>query len=111
LPLLVVAINVAQGGVVLGEQITDWRGIDIESIRGGATHNGNVAGEGVRSDVMGHPIEPLVRLANLLAERGQHLRKGHVVVTGSLITPIDMIAGDTVRFDLEELGSTQFSVK
>jgi 2-keto-4-pentenoate hydratase len=32
-------------------------------------------------------------------------------VTGSLITPIDMIAGDTVRFDLEELGSTQFSVK
>jgi 2-keto-4-pentenoate hydratase len=59
---------------------------------------------------MGHPIEPLVWLANLLAERGQHLRKGQVIVTGSMITPADIDKGDTVVFEAEGLGEARLTV-
>tara|TARA_B100002003_G_scaffold251299_1_gene294166 strand:- start:2934 stop:3725 length:792 start_codon:yes stop_codon:yes gene_type:complete len=105
-----VATNVAQAGVVLGKQITDWRDLDLVSMRGTLAVNGKIVGEGLGSEVMGHPIEPLVWLANLLAERGQHLRKGQVIVTGSMITPADIDKGDTVVFEAEGLGEARLTV-
>ncbi|MDP6420816.1 MAG: hydratase [SAR202 cluster bacterium] len=111
LAMKLVATNVAQAGAVLGSQITDWRGIDLVSMRGVEFLNGAAVGEGLGSDVMGHPIEPLVWLANLLAERGQHLLAGQVIVTGSLMTPVDFAAGDTVSFEAEALGEVQLTVE
>ena len=110
LAMKLVATNVAQAGVVLGNQISDWREIDLASMRGVEFLNGAAVGEGLGSDVMGHPIEPLVWLANLLADRGQHLLAGQVIVTGSLMTPVDFTAGDAVRFEADGLGDVELTV-
>jgi 2-keto-4-pentenoate hydratase len=109
--VMLVSLNVAQAGAVLGKQVSDWRSIDLESVRGVAKHNGEIVGEGVGSDVMGHPMEPLVWLANLLAQRGEQLLKGQVILTGSFITPISVAAGDSVSFEIEDLGDVQVDIK
>ena len=83
-------------GAVLGKQVSAWREVDLKSARGVVSHNGRAVGEGVGGDVMGHPIEPLVWLANQLAQRGYELTKGQVILTGSLTAPVSLAAGDTV---------------
>jgi 2-keto-4-pentenoate hydratase len=108
---MLVATNVAQAGAVLGKQVPDWREIDLKTVRGVARLNGEVVGEGVGSDVMGHPMEPLIWLANLLAQRDVALSKGQVILTGSIIAPISLAAGDSVSFDIEGLGDVSVEIK
>ncbi|MDP6455349.1 MAG: fumarylacetoacetate hydrolase family protein [SAR202 cluster bacterium] len=109
--VMLVSLNVAQAGAVLGKQVSDWRSIDLKSARGVAKHNGEIVGEGVGADVMGHPMEPLVWLANLLAQRGDQLLKGQVILTGSFVTPISVAAGDSVSFEIEGLGDVHVEIK
>ena len=59
---------------------------------------------------MGHPLEPLVWLANLLAERGKALQAGMTVITGSIITPKPVKAGDTATIAIDGLGAAQVTV-
>ena len=63
--------------MVLGEAVTDWRGIHLATCRGYMEINGELVGEGMGSDVMGHPLEPLAWLANNLASRGQETESGN----------------------------------
>ena len=65
-----VAANIYNAGVVLGSPVTDWRAIDLVSAYGSMDINGEKVGDGHGSDVMCHPLEPLARLANKLAEQG-----------------------------------------
>jgi 2-keto-4-pentenoate hydratase len=55
-------------------------------------------------------MEPLIWLANLLAQRGDELSKGEVVLTGSLTTPINLAAGDSVSFEIEGVGYVSVNV-
>ena len=43
---------------------------------------------------MGHPFEPLAWLANKLAEEGESLPAGTVIITGSIVPPKFLSAGD-----------------
>ena len=53
--------------------------------RGITTIDGALAGSGVGAEVMGHPFEAVAWLANALAERGEGLRAGQLVLCGSLV--------------------------
>ena len=44
-------------------------------------------------------------LANALGSHGVALEAGHLVMTGSLHTAFDVVAGDVVRADFDRLGS------
>lgn len=52
----------------------------------------------------GHPLRPLVWLANYLAGRGDHLRAGQIVTTGSYDGIIDVPADTPLDFQFGELG-------
>ncbi|MBM3224422.1 MAG: hypothetical protein FJZ47_11555, partial [Candidatus Tectomicrobia bacterium] len=69
-----IATNIYNAGAVLGTPVQDWRGIDLAASHGTMVINGTQVGQGQGSDVMGHPLEPLVWLVNMLAERGTTLR-------------------------------------
>ena len=88
----------------------EWRAIDLASIQGVATINGQKVGEGHGRDAMGHPFEAVAWVANNLARRGKQLRAGHLVITGSLVTSKFPKAGDTVGFDLGPLGGIELNV-
>ena len=108
--LTTIASNILNAGVVLGEPVTDWRGIHLAGCRGYMEINGELVGEGIGSDVMGHPLEPLAWLANALAAQGRELKAGMVVITGSIVSPKWLKMGDAALIEIEGLGRAELNV-
>ncbi len=109
--LTTISSNILNAGVVLGEPVSDWRGIHLAGCRGYMEINGELVGEGMGADVMGHPLEPLAWLANALADQGRELKAGMVVITGSIVSPKWLSAGDSALIEIEGLGKAELSVK
>jgi 2-keto-4-pentenoate hydratase len=109
-PLELIADNCWNEGAVLGAPVTDWRSIDLCAVRGVAAINGNKVGEGRGADAMGHPLDAVAWLADHLASIGRGLLRGHVVITGSIVTSKTMTAGDRVVFEVEGLGKVELQV-
>jgi 2-keto-4-pentenoate hydratase len=99
-----IAQNTWNGGVVLGQPVTEWRGLDLERAVTKAWVNDQPAGQGKTGDAMGHPLEAVAWLANLLNRRGRALQRGMIVMTGSSITTKFPAPGDRVKFVIEGLG-------
>lgn len=104
------ADNAWNEGAVLGRPVGAWRGIDLAAVRGVAFIDGQVVGEGMGADALGHPFAALAWVANHLARRGRKLRKGDVVITGSLVTSKLPRAGNLVRFEAGPLGAIELRV-
>lgn len=84
---------------VIGEPVTGWRDLDLESSQGCLVRDGDPAETGVGSDVLGDPLNAVVWLANKLAERGEGLKAGQIVSTGSM-TPVHWIDNLPARIDI-----------
>ena len=95
-------------GIVLGEFRETWP--DLAAIEGVVAVNGVEVDRGFGRDVLGHPFEPLIWLARHLAERGEALRTGEIVMTGSLVPTRFPAAGDSLRFSLAGLGAVEMAV-
>ena len=102
-----VAGNVWNAGVVLGEPVSDWRRIDLAAATARLTINGREIGRGRGGDVMGNPLNALTWLANKLATAGMPLKAGMIVMTGSMV-PIQFPApGDHAIVDVDGLGTAE----
>jgi 2-keto-4-pentenoate hydratase len=99
-----VAQNTWNGGVVLGAPATAWRQLDLETAVTRAWVNDQPAGQGKTGDALGHPLEAVAWLANLLNGRRRMLERGMIVMTGSSITTKFPAPGDRVRFAVDGLG-------
>jgi 2-keto-4-pentenoate hydratase len=99
-----VAGNAWNAGVVLGEPQRHWRGLDLATVRGSLRINGHEVGTGIGGDVMGHPLNALSWLANKLAAAGTPLKRGMVVMTGSIVSTRYPAAGDEVEVEISGLG-------
>jgi 2-keto-4-pentenoate hydratase len=66
-----------------------------------------IAGVGVAIELVdtGDPVELIVHVANTLAEAGETLRAGEVVICGSVVPALDVAPGDEVEVTLDPLGS------
>jgi 2-keto-4-pentenoate hydratase len=102
-----VAGNCWNAGVVLGDPVADWRRIDLGTAGARLTINGREIGRGVGADVMGHPLNALSWLANKKAEHGAPLRRGMVVMTGSIVATKFPAAGDRCVVEIEGLGTAE----
>jgi 2-oxo-3-hexenedioate decarboxylase/2-keto-4-pentenoate hydratase len=78
-------------------------------LEGIAYQDGIEITRGHGSDALGHPFVPLAWLANHLAAIGRQLRKGDIVMTGSIVTTRFPTAPFTYRFDVSGLGSVEVS--
>ena len=101
-----IADDFFDAGCVIGALLRDWRAIDIPALVGRTLINGIEAGRGRASDVMGHPFAALAWLANSLIDRGQYLRRDEFVFTGSVVETRWVNAGDSVRVEIDRLGTT-----
>ena len=102
-----IADDFFDAAVVIGEPYRDWRSLDLSALGGVTRINDLEAGRGRGADVMGHPLEALAWLANSLAQRGQFLRKGQFVFTGSLVETKWVNRGDRVVMNVERLGEVE----
>ncbi len=71
-------------GAVLGAPVSPAQ-LDLSTAKGTTLIGGEEAGSGYGNAVMGHPYEALAWLANLKTGRGEMLKAGDVVMTGSVV--------------------------
>ena len=71
--------------------------------------NGEVLGSGQTGDALGHPFEAVAWLANHLNERGQSIRAGEFVMTGSTVITYFPQADDQVKFSVGDYGSVELA--
>jgi 2-keto-4-pentenoate hydratase len=105
-----IADNAWNAGIVLGAPVPDWSTIDLATARGVMVINDAVVGQGYGRDVMGHPLEALVWLVNMLATRGKSLTPGMIVMTGSIVATKFVHPGDTARLAVDGLGEVRLNV-
>ncbi len=82
---------------------------DLAAVTGTVTRNGEVVDSGPGSAALGHPYEAIGWLADHLSARGQRLRKGDVVLTGSLVKTLFPQSGETFSFSVTEIGDVSIS--
>ena len=91
-------------GCVLGEPVAARRDLDLSGLKGEMRVNGKVVGSGSSADILGHPFEALAWLANSLESRGESLRKGQIVMLGSVVQTQWVERMDEVEVEIEALG-------
>jgi len=84
-----IADQVFHAAAVIGATFADWRQLDPARLRGRIAIDEAPRGEGVGSDLLGHPLRGLAWLAasEVAAEFGG-LRAGQVVLLGSVTPPV-----------------------
>jgi 2-keto-4-pentenoate hydratase len=104
-----IADNASSARVVLGEHKTKPAMLDLAVVAMTLRKNGATVERGLGSAVLGHPAEPVAWLANKLAEFGQALAAGSVIIPGALSRAVPVEAGDLVVASFQGLGSVSVS--
>ena len=106
-----VAGNVWNAGVVLGTPVTGWRSRDLARATARLSINGREIGNGRGADVLGNPLNALAWLADKLAAAGTPLRRGMIVMTGSMVPIQYPASGDQVIVEVSGLGSAELVLR
>ena len=85
-------------GLILGAEITDWRG-RLANLACVMSLDGAVVGRGGAASIPGGPLDSLAFLLNLLHRRGRRLEAGQLVSTGAATGVHDIVAGQTAVAD------------
>jgi 2-keto-4-pentenoate hydratase len=99
--------NGGAAAFVYGLPLTDWRGVDLPNAKIDLYLNGAYIKSGYGGAAMGHPLTSLTWMANWLRGRGQGLRAGQVVSTGTCTGHFFAAPGDQLDVDYGPLGSVR----
>ncbi len=91
-------------GIVLGRPMS-LNGLDLRLEGVVATHNNVVKGSATGVEVLGHPMNAVVLMANTMAQYEEPLRAGMVLMTGSFLANIALAPGDRVLMEFTRLGT------
>ena len=101
-----VADNASSGVFVTGaapralRDIEDLKGSEMTLVSGGSTLS-----SGTGAACMGHPVNAVIWLANAVAERGEPLRAGEIVLSGSLGPLVPAEPGESYEATIGGLGT------
>ena len=102
-----VADNASSARIVLGGVLTPPASIDLRTVGMVMEKNGEILATAAGAAVLGHPANAVAWLANKLAVYGIPLRKGEVILSGSLTAAAPVAAGDFFRADFGLLGDVK----
>lgn len=102
-----VADNFFNTGAVLGQAFDDFDPAELDEVTATMTIDDTVVGQGRGSDVLGHPLDALVWLANNASGRGMTLCSDEVVLLGSLVETHWVEPGSMVQIDNSAFGRVE----
>lgn len=91
------------GWFILGPKVAAWRDLDLPARAVRAIRNGRTAAEGPIK-ALAEPSQMLFWLAQDRAKRGDGLKAGDVITTGTRFTPVEIHPGDRVTVEFMGLG-------
>lgn len=107
----VIADNSSSSEFILGPWRRDFHGLDLLNLKMEMSADGQVVERGVSSDISGDPVQSVVELCALLAERGQTLKAGSVVLAGAATTAIALKENLKVSLAVEGLEPVSVEVR
>jgi 2-keto-4-pentenoate hydratase len=102
-----IADNASIGRVVAGGILTDVNVLDLRTVGVVVRKNGEIFETAAGAEVLGNPAQSVAWLANKLSEYGIALDAGELIISGSVISPIEVQEGDVIQ---AEFGSGMGSV-
>ncbi|MBK6010407.1 2-keto-4-pentenoate hydratase [Streptomyces sp. MBT53] len=102
-----VADNASCGLYVLGGTPVPLDRVDLRAVTMTMSRDGETVSEGTGADCLGSPLTAAVWLASALAERGDPLRAGDLVLTGALGPMTPAAPGDSFEAHISDLGSVR----
>jgi 2-keto-4-pentenoate hydratase len=100
-----IADNGAAGRFVIGGKLTPVEDIDLRLVGMILEVNGQLVATAAGAAALGNPANVVAWLANKLAEFGERLRAGDIVMTGTLVGGIEPHPGDVFKVTFDRLGS------
>ncbi len=101
--------NAANAGLVLG---AERHAVDAHDLRwAGAivARGGTVEETGLGAGVLNDPVTSVLWLARRMAEYGQQIEAGDIVLSGSFIRPIECPPGTEITADFRDFGSVSIN--
>jgi 2-keto-4-pentenoate hydratase len=102
---LALADNAQQKAFVAGTPVRAAEISDLAAVTARVRINGAEVATGTGAAVLGHPYESVAWLAGKLAQFGERLRAGDLIMSGSFTRQFPLAAGDTVETAFEGLGT------
>ena len=102
----ILAGNIYQRNVILAAQDVCRAGCVLDGLVGRVFRNGTeVANTSDPQAMTGELIDIVRHVADLLAAFGERLRAGQIIITGSIVPPLWVEAGEEVVFQLDPIGT------
>ena len=99
-----IADNAANAGLVLGQERHDIAAVNLRWTGAIVRRNGVVEETGLGAGVLDDPVESVVWLARRMAQYGQRIEAGQVVLSGSFIRPVECPSGSEIEADFGRFG-------
>ncbi|MEL7091479.1 MAG: 2-oxo-hept-4-ene-1,7-dioate hydratase [Pseudomonadota bacterium] len=96
--------NAANAGVVLGAQQHPVDAHDLRWVGAIVQRDGEVEETGLGAGVLNDPVESVVWLARRMAQYGQSIAPGQIILSGSFIRPVECPPGTNVMADFGPFG-------
>lgn len=100
-----VADNASSGIFVLADEPLRLADFDTAEVRMRMFRNGALASEGTGRACLGDPLHALEWLARTMLGLGEPLRRGDIVLSGSLGPIVPVAPGDLIEAEIDPLGS------
>ncbi|MFT7596739.1 MAG: 2-oxo-hept-3-ene-1,7-dioate hydratase [Paracoccaceae bacterium] len=97
--------NAANAGIVLGIDRHGFEAFDLRWVGAIVSRNGTVEETGLGAGVLNDPVTSVLWLARRMAEYGQSIHAGDIVLSGSFIRPIEAQPNTTITADFGPFGS------
>jgi 2-keto-4-pentenoate hydratase len=92
---------------VLGAQLKDVADFNLKHMGLVVERNGHIIDTAAGAAVMGHPALSVAWLANKMGEYGIALKKGEIILSGSLVKAVECKPGDVFVATFDRLGSVK----
>ena len=99
-----VADNASSALYVMGDQPVAIDAVSLAELGMQLSINGEIASSGAGASCLGHPLRSAYWLACLMAQNNQPLRRGEVILSGSLGPMVAVKPGDVVQVSIGGLG-------
>ena len=97
--------NAANAGIVLGDERHAIDAFDLRWVGAMAFRNGEIEETGLGAGVLNDPVESVVWLARRMAQYGQSIEPGQVILSGSFIRPVECPSGTHIEADFGDFGA------
>jgi len=106
----VLADNSSSSRFVVGNHFKKPEGLHLERLKVFLSINDDTVDQGVGAAVLGHPANSVSMLANMLSKIGGRILAGQIILTGGITKAIPFKSGDTIKTEIEGIGSAAFNV-